>query len=137
MRYLLAILLIGGLMACGGNGKTGNPPDGDMTVYMRNLEMHAQHWRQQIAEGQPPSIPDRIADSMFVAKPTEGKIKDQTKFDGLAENFQFSAMMARSAQPGDEALNFNALVNSCIKCHQAFCPGPIKRIQKLKLPEAQ
>lgn len=28
---------------------------------------------------------------------------------------------------------FNQLVNRCVECHQSFCPGPIKKINKLKI----
>lgn len=137
MRYLLAILLIAGAMACGGGGgeaaDSAKPTESALTIHMRSLEAQAKDWRQQVLGGGPIMVPDRVSDSLFLATPTEGKIKDQQKYNQMAENFQFSALMLRTSQKGEEVLNFNGIVNSCIRCHQAFCPGPIKRIEKLRI----
>ena len=30
---------------------------------------------------------------------------------------------------------YSRVINACVQCHQEFCPGPIRRINKLKLPK--
>ncbi len=29
--------------------------------------------------------------------------------------------------------NYHALMNACVNCHKSYCPGPIPKIQKLKI----
>lgn len=32
--------------------------------------------------------------------------------------------------------SYNAMLTQCVSCHQDFCPGPIKRINKLRFQES-
>ncbi len=38
------------------------------------------------------------------------------------------------ANDSNKTQGFNNLVTRCVECHQRFCPGPIKKIKKLSLP---
>ena len=56
-------------------------------------------------------------------------------FDGFAHNFLEQISALENAKPEEREKIFNATVNTCITCHQAFCPGPIVTIKKLKIQE--
>jgi len=41
----------------------------------------------------------------------------------------------RASPKGATETLFQGLVESCMNCHRAFCPGPIVRIKKLYLKD--
>lgn len=52
------------------------------------------------------------------------------KFQGFAEIW-LTSFEAFKNEPTQS--NYNTVMNSCVSCHQSYCPGPIKKIKRLKL----
>lgn len=146
MRYLTVITILIGLLACG-SSETGigeeqsqtpqysDAPVSELSWYMRHLEEDAWRWREQVLAGEPASMAMDVTDSLYLATPTEDKIKDKAKFNQMADQFKTMTDFLRMAPPQDYIINFNGVINSCVNCHKSFCPGPIKRIEKLKIAE--
>jgi len=44
-------------------------------------------------------------------------------------------LIEQGAGAEEQAAAFNHVLNTCVGCHQDHCPGPIPRIQKLKVAE--
>lgn len=44
----------------------------------------------------------------------------------------YEALLRESNKPA-----YNAMLTACVNCHEDFCPGPIKRINKLRFAEKQ
>lgn len=42
----------------------------------------------------------------------------------------YEALLRSSDKPA-----YNAMLTACVNCHEDFCPGPIKRINKLRFAE--
>lgn len=63
------------------------------------------------------------------AKTTNPNHRDKG-FDAYAD---FWVKRMEEMQVAPTLDNYKATVNSCIQCHQAYCPGPLVRIKKLTL----
>ena len=77
-------------------------------------------------------IPDSLLkgyESMLTDQPTNPD-EIGSKFYGFAEGW-LNELETLKQNPNKE--NYNSLMNTCVHCHQSFCPGPIKKIKKLKL----
>ncbi len=77
-------------------------------------------------------IPDSLLlgyESMLTDVPTKPKEIGAT-FYGFAEGW----LLELETFSQDRTIgNYNSLMNACVHCHQSFCPGPIKKIKRLKL----
>ncbi len=51
-------------------------------------------------------------------------------FDGMASAFLGQLKIAMEDQSVE---SYNEAVNSCVNCHNSYCPGPIPKIKKLKI----
>ena len=72
---------------------------------------------------------------LFTAQASE-HVKRDSMFTHFGNDFlnQYNSLTKNSTPLGiiDQ---YNAVVISCVSCHQTFCPGPIMRIEKLKLKQ--
>ncbi|MFM7496987.1 MAG: hypothetical protein ACKOPP_04600 [Bacteroidota bacterium] len=62
-------------------------------------------------------------------RPTDTSVLTQDFFEA-AKAYQLAHQLVQK-QPTKE--HFNAFVSRCIACHQSHCPGPLKRINRLKI----
>lgn len=111
----------------------GNPADSELTLYMRHLETKVKAWRDSVAQGSTVAYHPELLDTMFTAIPTDGKIGDSVLFASLGNMFKQEVQALSTANPQDMSNHYNLMVTACINCHRNFCPGPIKRIEKLRL----
>ncbi len=100
------------------------------------LTMHDQfkEIRGYVERGE--AIPDSLQwsfEAMKTAQPTKDMSLD-AGFEGMATAFlvQLDTTVANPS-----IATYNDALNSCISCHQNYCPGPIARIKKLKLKEGK
>ncbi len=66
------------------------------------------------------------------AEPTDQKVVGEN-FNAMSDNYVYNLEQLFSADKNNQKEQFNLVVQSCIKCHRSFCPGPIKTIKKLKI----
>ncbi len=76
------------------------------------------------------SIPN--FDNLLTATPTGLSMKKES-FDAFANSWLNSLEKMNTNSLKNQKENYRNLVNTCIGCHDQSCPGPIKRIVKLKL----
>lgn len=69
------------------------------------------------------------------ATPTDPDVKVD-EFFGFVKAIEIAADNLEKASPETQYQRYSQLVNACVQCHQQFCPGPIRRIKKLRLPTA-
>jgi cytochrome c556 len=67
------------------------------------------------------------------ATPTEEGKTASPAYQAMSDMFLARLDKIYQTQQSDEELlkNYNALVQSCLQCHQSQCPGPMVRIEKL------
>lgn len=67
----------------------------------------------------------------------EAKMTDPTDrdmfFETQAKEFLAYEKAFYESKKGDKIEEYNAIINSCLTCHQQKCGGPIPRIKKLKI----
>lgn len=110
--------------------------DSELTLYMRQLEKHAKQWRETALADSNITWQAGFLDTLFIATPTDGKIGDSLLFNNLGMAFSQEVQNLGTAPHLSLASQYNIMVDACVNCHRNFCPGPIKRIEKLKIPDA-
>ena len=67
------------------------------------------------------------------AKPTDPEVKVE-QFFGFVKAIALAAQKLEKINDIDtQKEQYSRVLNACIQCHQEFCPGPIRRINKLIL----
>lgn len=64
------------------------------------------------------------------AIPTNPKVKTE-QFQLMGNAYLESLMILEKSSEELLIDNYQAVVNTCLGCHQQYCPGPIQRINKL------
>jgi hypothetical protein len=64
------------------------------------------------------------------AIPTNPKVKTE-QFQLMGNSYLESLTILENSSEDLLIDNYQAVVNTCLGCHQQYCPGPIKRINKL------
>ena len=106
----------------------------ELSVLMRKMLQTAQNDREKVIEGVlPENFPEDFL-KINTAKPTDNATKKES-FTGFSDNYIRSLRTFYQSPKDELQKNFNALVISCVACHGDHCPGPLKVINKLKLPE--
>jgi hypothetical protein len=142
---LIVIFAIG---ACNGSGeehkndsaascktKSLNPNgDSELAILMREMAVSTDSVKQDLLNHKTVRpFPDFSA--ILTAKKTDESI-DKDIFTPLAQNYlnRVKDFSDRKSNNGEMEL-YNDMVDACINCHKNFCGGPIKRIQKLYIPQ--
>jgi len=107
--------------------------DSELALLMRQLFYDADSLKQSIINDKGNVSDEFISEleRIHSAIPTDPEVK-------TAEFIAFNDLMINEAKElqaatDNKAEAFNQFVNRCINCHQVVCPGPIKRINKLKI----
>ena len=101
--------------------------DSELALLMRSIHEDAKSMRQLIQQKEVSLEPSSEFDFILAATPTKENVQGP----------EFEAMARYYLQKNEIMLNdpdqytYNEMVESCVACHQSFCPGPIKTIQKL------
>ena len=69
---------------------------------------------------------------LHTAVPTEVNLRDDGLYTAFTESYIYSVKELINTK-NDKATLYNNMIQSCINCHQQICPGPVKRIRKLKI----
>ncbi len=78
------------------------------------------------------TVPDSLLfgyDKILTAEATNPKEINST-YKGFARGWLLEVEGLRQNATME---NYNVVMSACVNCHQAFCPGPITKIEKLKL----
>ena len=107
--------------------------DSELALLMRQLFNDADSIKQLIEAGQG-SVPVEFIEAIervHTADPTDPEVKTD-QFTAFNDMMKAQAERLKESTE-NQVEEFNNFVNSCISCHQVVCPGPIKRIKKLKI----
>ncbi|HKK39382.1 MAG TPA: hypothetical protein VJ949_08185 [Cryomorphaceae bacterium] len=103
----------------------------ELAKLMRQIHKDAKDWRKQIVDGELVTDTVSIYAALIESTPTKEEVKGPV-FEGMAANYQTQLDAFLAAEDIDLAKSaYNNLVGACISCHQSYCPGPVKTIQKL------
>ena len=105
----------------------------ELALLMRKMYLDADSIKQLIVTETGTVSDDFIAEleTVHTAKATDPDVKT-AEFDAFNLSL-INQAKAIQDNPENQVEEFNKLVNRCIDCHHSFCPGPIKRIKKLRI----
>ena len=66
--------------------------------------------------------------SLHTSKPTDLSLRIDGKYERFADTYINSS---KKFINNNSKENYNSMVNNCIQCHEQFCLGAIKKIQRL------
>lgn len=115
--------------------KSLNPNgDSELAILMRQMATLTDSMKQALLSKRPlPPKPEQFQ-NMFTAQKTDSTI-NKSLYESLTVAYLAHVDAFYDAAPEHRVELFNAMVGACISCHENFCQGPIKRIQKLKIPQ--
>lgn len=103
----------------------------ELAKLMRTIHKDAKEWRKQLVAGQMVNDSIAIYEALISSEPTKEEVTGPV-YEGMAANYQAQLDAFLAAQNVDLAKSaYNNLVGACVTCHQTYCPGPVKTIEKL------
>ncbi len=136
LSFFLAIAALISLLACSKNEpKAPLNPNGDseMALLMRAMFDDGMKVREQILNGEKPQATVDF-EKIFSAKPTTPEMVEIPGFDAYATSYVQAMQALQTAGAENARPLYEAMVASCMNCHNAGCTGPIMRIKKMILP---
>lgn len=113
--------------------------DSELALAMRNIFNQTEEIKTSLHHGKlviPKGYIENLR-SFHSATPTDPEIK-VTEFFGFVKAIEMATQKLEETEDIEtQRVQYGQLVNTCIQCHQQFCPGPIRRIKKLTLPKMQ
>lgn len=101
--------------------------DSELALLMRSIHEDAKAMRQVIQQKENNLQPNSEFDFILIATPTKENVQGP-EFEAMARYYlQKNEIMINDP----DQFTYNEMVESCVACHQSFCPGPIKTIKKL------
>lgn len=113
----------------------------DLALTMRDMAKDMESLRQKADEG---TLTVEEVDALMEthqAMATDAPTKPEDikpSFSGYSEAYlsqleDLRAAIVQQASREERLDAFNAAIGTCVACHQDHCPGPIPRIQKIKV----
>ncbi|MCB9232947.1 MAG: hypothetical protein H6581_14885 [Bacteroidia bacterium] len=131
LAFFLGICLWTLPSSCGSANASGNG-DSELTLLMRKMEKHMQTVRKKVEKGNAKiDVPDW--NEIYTAPSSKSEM-DTITFKSFAYALLKSAENLENASQEEQPKVYKALVDVCMTCHTAMCPGPKVRIKKLYLP---
>jgi hypothetical protein len=132
---IVAGLLTGAMLATAFAPKPALPQDGvkqaELAKLMRQMMDEATRSKAQVTAGKKPGRYPARFDKIHTATPSDPAVKTET-FKVFADDY---LAKAKAFHASGEAKAYNLMVASCANCHATYCPGPLKRIRALNVPE--
>ena len=129
---LLSIFL---LLACNSNStkksKVFNPNgDSQLALLMREMFDSSMEAKQKLEANQAIDVLASF-DHMKVVEATEPEKANSDLYKVMADAYLASVDAMNKAPKSHQ--KFNQMVDNCMGCHQAMCPGPMVKIERLYL----
>lgn len=108
--------------------------DSELALLMRKMYSDNLEIRDSIMSGEIPATFPEDFYTIHTAKATEPEKLDET-FKSLADSYLINMKTITEAEDQNEASKaYNMMINTCASCHKIYCPGPLSKINKMKIP---
>ncbi len=106
--------------------------DARLAVLMRKMDKDMRDIKKAIENGE--ALPTYSEDYLEIktAKSTDPSVKTEA-FALMADNLLEQLDKLQNTAPESLEAQYLLTINACLACHVTYCPGPVKRIEKLKL----
>lgn len=143
---LLCVLLITAFFtACGSGTNTGTehapaPPSPGHVVsplaqLMRDMTLFADSTKHRLLRGEDLLPYPSAFKDMITAESTPGMVDHRT-YDPFAFSYLHQLDTLYKVPVEQRQAAYDELIAHCTACHGQVCPGPLVRINKLKLPDS-
>lgn len=129
----LAVAFAIGTLACTGDKQLNPNGDSELALLMRKMYDDALAAKQRVQNGSTASVSVE-AEKILTAKATEPEKVALPAFGQFAQAYLASVKSLENVSPAESPAHFTGMVNACMNCHEALCPGPMRRIKNLYLP---
>ncbi len=102
-----------------------------MALMMREMVKNADKMRAKLESGENLDSSAFPFLRFYLVEPTDPNVLEPQFFEN-ARLFQES-YKAIFAHQQEQKKYYNLMINRCVKCHESYCSGPLKRIRKLPL----
>ena len=106
--------------------------DSELALLMRSMYDDGMEMKLALKAGDAPQSHIDIS-KLYSSEPTVTGKASTPEYLAFALAYEAAFKSLGEAQEDQKAEAYKTLVNSCIACHKSVCPGPIVRIEKMKL----
>ena len=145
-KYIFLFSLSFFIISCGGETEAGKKdsatacktnslnPNGDseLAILMREFAAYTDSVKSDLQNNREPRPKPENLSKILTAKKTDENT-DNAVFIPFAQSYIANVENFYAVEKSERVHAYNNMVNMCISCHQHFCGGPIKRIEKLYL----
>ena len=104
--------------------------ESELTTLMKSIYQKTIQMKEAIQQEKSlPSISFKKYKKIYTATATDPEVKTSL-FEEYTDTYLASLQKLYSQSTQE---NYKLVVTECIKCHQEYCPGPLKKINKLYL----
>lgn len=103
-----------------------------MALLMRVQAANADSMHHQLVRGEKLDSLLYPFIHFYLVEPTDPKVLEPQFYEN-ARTFK-KAYEAVFSHPKEQKKYYNIMINGCIKCHEKYCSGPLKRIRKFPIP---
>ena len=139
MKKLIVLILMVAVVyaiSCSADAEASKPlnPNGDseLALLMRSMFDDGVKVKEAIQKGEVPKVLVEF-EKIHTAKATVPGKAGTPEFKTFAAAYVQAVEALKAASGGDVELHYTGMVNACMNCHNAICPGPTRRIKKLYL----
>lgn len=140
LSFALLLVLLG---ACVGGDKSCkteaqstkiiiNPnKNSELALLMRAMYADAENIKIKLLQGEDISV---IIDhsNILTAQATEPEKATSAEYKAFAQVYLETVNALKACRPDQQEMHYRNMISQCKNCHQALCPGPIVRINKLE-----
>lgn len=135
---LIAPILLQGCLDTNSNSdhKIVNPNgDSELALLMRDMFDDGLRVKNEMLAGKVTEIKTDYH-GIHTAIPTEEGKNASVEYQLFAKAYEASVERFESAKGNEKPQAYQTMVETCMNCHQEVCPGPMVRIKKLYLSDA-
>ncbi|MEX1189322.1 MAG: hypothetical protein WED33_08690 [Bacteroidia bacterium] len=117
------------------SSSTEQASESELSKLMRVMADDMKKMKSSVDAGKPLKKWGKAYEEIKTATPSAESKKGE-HFQEYANSFLTQVNRMKVAETNlDLRPQYNLLVQTCIRCHETYCPGPISMLRKLKLPE--
>ncbi len=105
--------------------------DSELALLMRAMFDEAVQIKRQVANEEPISLKIDY-EKILTAHATEPEKAASVQYQAFAKSYLQSIKDLQSASPAQGEAFYLNMVENCMTCHKALCPGPMVVIKKLR-----
>ncbi len=126
------------LLSCGNKTSSSINPNGDsaLALLMRDMHEDGLHTKQQLLNGGDIEVNVKYHELQTAEATEPEKVASQT-YKSFATYYEATVQSLIESNDSNKAEAYQTMVDACMQCHEQVCPGPMRKIKRLYLSEAE